>query len=102
MKKIFIPWQLFRQTLILRTQDHLESWLSRWRYSDDGAILIGGAISLSEDTLKPAGNQELSVPAKADAAPRQLARRPMWIEKIGQRTGPRDINSREIDCFYER
>ena len=71
MKKIFIPWQLFRQTLSLRTKDNLESWLSRWRYSDDGAILIGGAVSLNEDTSKPMREQN-TLPATTQAVPGSL------------------------------
>jgi len=100
MKKIFIPWQLFRQTLGLRTKDNLESWLSRWRYGDDGAILIGGAMSLNEDTANPSHEQNVSRAATHAA--------PTFVDKLvtlAQRrinTGlPVDLEDRATDYLHE-
>jgi len=50
MNKILISWQLFRQSLVLRTADNLESWLNRWCYGDDGALLIGRGVSVNEQS----------------------------------------------------
>jgi len=100
MKKIFIPWQLFRQTLGLRTKDNLESWLSRWSYGDDGAILIGGAMSLKEDTPKPMDEQNIS-----QAAAHSL---PTFVDKLVKlaqwkitHASPADLDDRATDYLHE-
>ena len=98
MKKIFIPWQLFRQTLVLRTSDHLESWLSRWRYADDGAILIGGAMSLREDPQKLT-DEHNGTPAAVKTSPVLLAKPLSAREKKANRLA--DLDDRAIDCLDE-
>jgi hypothetical protein len=100
MKKIFIPWQLFRQTLSLRTKDNLESWLSRWRYGDDGAILIGGAISLNEDASNPMAEQNTN-PATAQTVPGALAKLAALVQQRKESGMPVDLDDRTVYFLNE-
>ena len=99
MKKILIPWQLFRQSLVLRTADNLESWLSRWCYGDTGALLIGRAVSVDEQpndaTTDPAPvtHQEPPTPffVPLQKKPATGRFKPIILP----------LDRRMLDCFHE-
>ncbi len=92
MKNILIPWQLFRQSLVLRTADNLESWLSRWCYGDQGAILIGPAVSVHEQPKNLAMDPDQALP-KPHPSPGRAAGHPTPIIL--------PVDRRLIDCFDE-
>ena len=99
MKKILIPWQLFRQSLALRTVDNLESWLSRWCYGDAGALLIGRAVSVNEKPNNPT--------AVDDPGVHQAPPVPFFMTHQPKRTTGQfkpimlPVDRRVLDCFHE-
>jgi hypothetical protein len=99
MKKILIPWQLFRQSLVLRTADNLGSWLDRWCYGDTGAVLIGRAISVNEQPNHPT--------ADADPVVHQAPPTPFFMPHQTTRATGRakpiilPVDRRMIDCLHE-
>lgn len=99
MNKILISWQLFRQSLVLRTADNLESWLNRWCYGDDGALLIGRGVSLNEQQNNRTVDHDQAI-HKTTAAPPLIPHPPMRV------TGNAKpiilpMHRRLIDCFHE-
>jgi len=99
MNKILISWQLFRQSLVLRTADNLESWLNRWCYGDDGALLIGCGVSVNEQPEKPVADHD-QVVHEAPPTPLLIARQPKPT------TGHAmpiilPVDRRMLDCFRE-
>ena len=48
MKKSMIPWHVFRAALKVQTGFLLESWLGRWRFTDEGVYLIGQQRSTTD------------------------------------------------------
>ena len=99
MKKILIPWQLFRQSLVLRTADNLESWLSRWCYGDAGALLIGRAVSVNEQPNHRTPNA-YPVVHQAPPTPFFMPHQPM---RGTGRAKPiiLPVDRRVLDCFHE-
>jgi hypothetical protein len=98
MKKILIPWQLFRQSLVLRTADNLGSWLDRWCYGDAGAVLIGRAISVNEHPNHPT--------ADTDPVVRQAPTPFFMPHQPAHPTGRAKpiilpVDRRMIDCLHE-
>jgi len=99
MKKILISWQLFRQSLVLRTADNLESWLNRWCYGDDGALLIGRDVSVNEQSE----NRTIDHDHVAHIAP---AAPPLIPHPPKRATGHAKpiilpVDRRLIDCLHE-
>ena len=101
MKKILIPWQLFRQSLVLRTADNLESWLNRWCYGDAGAVLIGRAVSIDEAPSRDAATHD-PVVHQPTLTP-FLMRHPHQPAHATGRAKPiiLPVDRRVLDCFHE-
>jgi hypothetical protein len=99
MKKILIPWQLFRQSLVLRTADNLGSWLDRWCYGDAGAVLIGRAVSVNESPSRDVGNHD---PVVHRAPPTRFFM-PHQPTRASGRAKPiiLPVDRRVLDCFHE-
>ena len=99
MKKILIPWQLFRQSLVLRTADNLESWLSRWCYGDAGALLIGRAVSVNEQPNDPTTD---ATPVTHQPPPTPFFM-PLQMKRATGLFKPiiLPVDRRMLDCFHE-
>ena len=99
MKKILIPWQLFRQSLSLRTADNLESWLNRWCYGDKGALLIGRAVSVNEQPENSVADID-QVVHEAPPMPLLIAQQPKPA-KGHAKPIILPMDRRMIDCLHE-
>jgi hypothetical protein len=99
MKKILIPWQLFRQSLVLRTADNLGSWLDRWCYGDAGAVLIGRDVSVNEQPNHPMADDD-PVVHQSPPTPFFMPHQPKHA--TGQfRPIILPVDRRMIDCLHE-
>ena len=99
MKNLLIPWQLFRQSLVLRTADNLQTWLNRWCYGDKGALLIGRAVSVNEQTKNPTVDHD-QVVHEAPPAPLLIAQQPKRA-KGHAKPIILPMDRRLLDCFHE-
>lgn len=99
MKKILVPWQLFRHSLVLRTADNLESWLNRWCYGDAGALLIGRAVSVNEQPDNPTIDHA-QVAHEAPPSPLSIAQQP---KRAAGHAEPiiLPVDRRMLDCLHE-